>query len=244
MRGDKAGVAHVAVRYKQGSTTVAEAIATITVDAAAGSLVAAVVLEPVTAEITLPANIQYVAHLFTAQGTEFTAASDGGSLQYAAAQPSILLVDPATGLAIGSGVGVTTVTASYVRNGAVVKASLPSEAKVYAAGTQGHYASVTMSAPNETRVIKVGQAPMTFQVIIKDQAGSQVKANIGGGVDVTTSDPDLVTAYQPAIPGGVFYTMQATKLPAASAVAGIPNVVLLKIDIFGAMITIPMLVVP
>jgi hypothetical protein len=141
-------------------------------------------------------------------------------------------------------VGATTVTASYVRNGAVAKTSLPAQATVYAAGTQGHYASVTVSTANDTRVIKVGQAPMTFQVIIKDQAGNQVKANIGGGVDVTTSDPALVTAYQPSIPGGIFYTMQATKLPAASAVAGIPNVVLLKVDIFGAMITIPMLVVP
>jgi hypothetical protein len=245
-----AGSTPVQAFYRVTGRTTLIATTTLTVTAAATSQVVAVYLDPVAMEVTMPATVKYVAHLFNAQNAEITAASDGGSIVYSAPVTSnVLLVDGASGQAIASAAGTTSVTAKYVWNGQTIKTSAASPMTVYAANA-ANYTSVDVVMPTggsqnpaTVRQIKVGQT-VEFELLIKDPNSQPVPFNVLQGLDFTLSDPAVTTPVHVTGTNLLRYTFRATALPGTSAVPGVPNVVLMKVDLEGAMITVPIVVVP
>jgi hypothetical protein len=246
--GVGAGTTQVQAAYSMPGTTRQTIVVKtpITVSAAVSQVVA-VYLDPVASEITLPASIKYVAHLFNAANVEIAVESNG-RIDYSSAQPTLLLVDTPTGQAIGMGAGSTNVTAKYVWNGQTVKTSAASSVTIYPAGTAGHYTSVEIAIPTggsknpaTARQIKVGET-VEFELTIKDPNGLSVPFNVLQGLEFTLSDPAVTTPVHSVGTNLLRYTFRATNLPAT--LPGVPSVVTLKVDVMGAMVTVPIVVVP
>jgi hypothetical protein len=151
----------------------------------------------------------------------------------------VIRINP-SGLAAARSAGTTAITASYVRPDQTI-VTTQSPVTVHAQDTT-HFGALQISLPGDVRRITVGTA-LQFQVIVRDGNGIQVTSPAArAGLVVTSSAPGALAITETA--GSFFYSMTAITLPSSSAVPGIPNMVTVMANIAGAMITIPIMIVP
>ncbi|MEQ1691419.1 MAG: Ig-like domain-containing protein [Gemmatimonas sp.] len=210
---------------------------TITVGTAAPiSNVFRIELEPKDASITSPSSQQYRVMFYNAAGNQITVES-GGSLEFTSSNPAVATFNSLPGLASGAAAGVSTISARYLRNGTFVRQDA-SPLTVYAAGTAGHYGSITLSTDSlNKRTMRAGGV-LLLQLIVRNPTGTQVTSGITPAPTVTSSNPGVISLAPAAIGGGYFHTMTA----AANAPVG--TKVTFRYDVMGAGGTITMTIVP
>lgn len=256
-----AGTYPITVTTSSGLAPQSTTLTVVVSGATAATQVTRVILDPAGLELTVPNNLnslgsfQYVAHLFNAAGAEI-AVESGGTLTVNSANLNVLNVNPTAagqvpqGAALPGAPGTTTVTATYSRNGTTIT-SAASSVEVYA-NSVGLYSSVavqfvgsTTPYPSALRQLKVGQS-VDFDLIIRDKSGASVPFKADQAIGFTLSSNAIaVSARQTTSTTNTLrYTLTANSLPGTSVIAGVPNVVTLQVDIEGAMVKIPIMIVP
>ncbi len=246
LKGVKAGgPVDVVASYTLNGVTVTATVSVTITAVSSGSAVVSMYLDPTVAEYTARAGNFYRARLLNGQGGEITASSDGGVIRYFSDRASVVLIDSISGLAVmdtaQASTRTATITAVYRKNGqSVLTATSP--LTVYPSGGDD-LGAVQFSVAGDARRIAVGQS-IQFQIIARDQTGiQQTSQTVRSALDVTSSNSASLTV-TPVSSTSFFFTMKANALPASSALAGVPNVVLIKADINGAMTTIPIIITP
>lgn len=206
------------------------------------SAVARIEIEPRNAEITAPARQQYSVALFNAAGARIVA-ENGGTIEYSSSQPAVARISADTGVATGVAPGITSITARYLRNGALIRQDATT-LTVYAAGTAGHYGSATISTNNNnTRTLRAGES-LVFQVIVRNAAGIKDSTGVTPAPTVTSSSGTVsIARCTPGVLGcpfaiGYFYTMTA------APTAAVGSQVRIRYDVMGAGGEITMVIVP
>jgi uncharacterized protein YjdB len=240
------GPVDVIASYTANGVTVTAKVA-VTVAAPTSNAVVAMYLDPISAEYTPAAGNFYRARLINAQGTEVAATSDGGSITYATSDTAVINIDAASGFASVVKKAVTSartaaITAVYKKNGQTVATAAPSAVTVYPAGGTD-MGAVQFSIAGSASRITVGQT-IQFQIVVRDQTGIQQTSRAVRDQLVVTSSSSTALQVTAVGPDSYFFNMTAKALPGSSALTGVPNVVTIKADINGAMITIPMIIMP
>jgi hypothetical protein len=246
LTGVKAGgPVDVVASYTLNGVTVTSTVAVTVSAAPSGNGVVAMYLDPTIAEYTAKAGNFYRARLLNGQGGEVTASSDGGVIRYFSDRTSVVVIDSVSGLAtidtVQTSVRTATITAIYRKNGQTALTAT-SPLTVYVSGGTD-LGAVQFSVAGDARRITVGQT-IQFQIIARDQTGiQQTSQTVRSALEVTSSSSSSLEV-TPVSSTSFFFNMTAKALPASSALAGIPNVVLIKADINGAMTTIPIIIMP
>lgn len=236
--GSAAGTTYLVATYTAGTIVYRDSVR-ITVGSTVASRVARVVLEPRDQEVTAPTPFTYRPRFLDASGATLTAAdvaADGGTVRFfntsdAVATVVPLTTDPTQAQVTPKGAGTENVTVTYTKSGQTI-ASDNSNLTVYAAGTAGHYGSLTISTGGNVRQLKVGET-VAFQVVVRD-VNSVIQTTGVTGLIVTSSDTSILTVARDGDPSGYFYTMTGKA----------PGVVIVKADVAGAATSIPIVVTP
>ncbi len=242
--GVGSGTTSLVATYTAGSVVATQSIP-VTVPSAGNSRVARIIIEPREQQVTAPVGFTYRVRYLDASGAATTpeTAAEGGLTRFFNSNNAVATVtqgrtDPKTAQVVSMAAGTTNVTVLYTKNGQQVAVD-STNLTVYAAGTAGHYGSLTISVGGDVRQVSIAtpaDSRVNFQVFVRD-VNSVVLTTGVVGLNVYSSDPTALrvdAVAQNSSNPGYFFILTGLRVGTYTLTA----------DIAGAQTSIPIVVTP